>query len=249
MPRLRAAVKREAAENGLFDDDAYACGKVAPWVKTVAVAVAKGERANLPPPTGMTTDADLRERRESYRSVLRRIVQEYNDAQRPDKQARNAISNSHRGDCTAENANRPDRTAENANRPSRSGQSQAQQARARRANSSNYNERVREARAIAPVGKGCCAIDDGMCPERASACKTIQSCLSRCIVSFGICWVTVSEIVKAFNAAGEERDPRAVRDQDHHPPGLTRGRAPGRAPAEPKKGGNCVRTFNFRTTF
>ena len=80
MPRLRAAVKREAAENGLFDDDAYACGKVAPWVKTVAVAVAKGERANLPPPTGMTTDADLRERRESYRSVLRRIVQEYNDA-------------------------------------------------------------------------------------------------------------------------------------------------------------------------
>ena len=59
MPRLRAAVKREAAENGLFDDDAYACGKVAPWVKTVAVAVAKGERANLPPPTGMTTDADL----------------------------------------------------------------------------------------------------------------------------------------------------------------------------------------------
>ena len=229
MPRLRAAVKREAAENGLFDDDAYACGKVAPWVKTVAVAVAKGERANLPPPTGMTTDADLRERRESYRSVLRRIVQEYNDAQRPDKQARNAISNSNRI--------RGDHTAENANRPSRSGQSQAQQARARRANSSNYNERVREARAIAPVGKGCCAIDDGMCPERASACKTIQSCLSRCIVSFGICWVTVSEIVKAFNAAGEERDPRAVRDQDHHPPGLTR------APAK-KTGGTVCEPLN-----
>ena len=62
MPRLRAAVKREAAEKGLFDDDAYACGKVAPWVKTVAVAVAKGERVPFPPPTGMTTDADVRAR-------------------------------------------------------------------------------------------------------------------------------------------------------------------------------------------
>ena len=92
MPTLRAAVKREAAQKGLFDDDVYACNKIAPWVKTVAVAVANGASANLPPPPGETTDPNLQKRRRSYRSVLRRIVQGYNDARKgPDRQAQVAI--------------------------------------------------------------------------------------------------------------------------------------------------------------
>ena len=81
MPTLRAAVKREAAQKGLFDDDVYACNTIAPWVKDVAIAVANGNRAlkhagpprpRMPPALG-----DGEEPSAAWRRKLQRAAEFY----------------------------------------------------------------------------------------------------------------------------------------------------------------------------